>query len=79
MATNNRNGSSSADVATTGDFRSNIGEAGSSLKQAAVDTSEALRRGADPRASAGVLRGRLRGGLADREAGARRRRPLSRS
>ena len=46
MATNNRNGSSSADVATTGDFRSNIGEAGSSLKQAAVDTSEALRNAA---------------------------------
>ena len=46
MATNNRNGSSSADVATSGDFRANIGEAGSSLKQAAVDTTEALRNAA---------------------------------
>ena len=44
MATNNRNGSS--DVATTGTFRSNIGEAGSSLKQAAVDTGDALKNAA---------------------------------
>ena len=45
MATSNRNGSSS-DVATTGTFRSNIGEAGSSLKQAAVDTGDALKNAA---------------------------------
>ncbi|HZX80654.1 MAG TPA: hypothetical protein VFE72_06865 [Lysobacter sp.] len=45
MATNTRNGSS-ADVATSGDFRSNVGEAGSSLKQAAVDTGDALRNAA---------------------------------
>lgn len=45
MATNNRNGSSS-DVATTSTFRSNLGEAGSSLKQAAVDTGDALKNAA---------------------------------
>ncbi|WP_133501644.1 hypothetical protein [Cognatilysobacter terrigena] len=44
MATNN-NGSSGG-VATTGTFRSNIGEAGSSLKQAAVDTGDALKNAA---------------------------------
>src|SRR6476659_3286474 len=44
MATNN-NGSSS-EVATTGTFRSNIGEAGTSLKQAAVDTGDALKNAA---------------------------------
>jgi ElaB/YqjD/DUF883 family membrane-anchored ribosome-binding protein len=46
MATTNRNGSTSSDVATTGTFRSNVGEAGSSLKQAAVDTGDALKNAA---------------------------------
>ena len=45
MATNNGNGSSS-ELAATGTFRSNIGEAGSSLKQAAVDTGDALKNAA---------------------------------
>lgn len=44
MATNN-NGSSSS-LEATGTFRSNIGEAGSSLKQAAVDTGDALKNAA---------------------------------
>jgi ElaB/YqjD/DUF883 family membrane-anchored ribosome-binding protein len=43
MATNN---GSSSDVATTGTFRANLGEAGSSLKQAAVDTGDALKNAA---------------------------------
>lgn len=45
MATNNGNGSS-GEMAATGSFRSNIGEAGSSLKQAAVDTGDALKNAA---------------------------------
>jgi ElaB/YqjD/DUF883 family membrane-anchored ribosome-binding protein len=46
MVTTNRNGSTSSDVATTGTFRSNVGEAASSLKQAAVDTGDALKNAA---------------------------------
>lgn len=40
--TTNRNGSSAATTASTGAFTSNLSEAGGSLKQAAVDTGEAL-------------------------------------
>lgn len=46
MATGNGNSSPSGDVVATGSFRSNIGEAGSSLKQAAVDTGDALKNAA---------------------------------
>jgi ElaB/YqjD/DUF883 family membrane-anchored ribosome-binding protein len=46
MATNNRNGSTAATTTGTGAFTSNLSEAGSSLKQAAVDTGEALRNAA---------------------------------
>jgi ElaB/YqjD/DUF883 family membrane-anchored ribosome-binding protein len=42
MATNNRNGSTAATTASTGAFTANLAEAGGSLKQAAVDTGEAL-------------------------------------
>lgn len=44
MATNNRNGSTA--TASTGAFTSNLSEAGTSLKQAAVDTGDALRNAA---------------------------------
>ncbi len=46
MATTTRNGSTSATTADTGAFTSNLSEAGSSLKQAAVDTGDALRNAA---------------------------------
>lgn len=47
MATNNRNGSSSATTTTgSGAFTANLAEAGGSLKQAAVDTGDALRNAA---------------------------------
>lgn len=45
MATDNRNGSSTA-ATTTGAFTTNLADAGSSLKQAAVDTGDALRNAA---------------------------------
>lgn len=46
MATNNRNGSTAATSTGTGAFTSNLSEAGTSLKQAAVDTGDALRNAA---------------------------------
>jgi ElaB/YqjD/DUF883 family membrane-anchored ribosome-binding protein len=42
MATTNRNGSTEVSGASTSALRSNLSEAGTSLKQAAVDTGDAL-------------------------------------
>lgn len=48
MATNNRNGSSSEAVSAsgTGTFKANLSEAGTSLRQAAADTGDALKNAA---------------------------------
>jgi ElaB/YqjD/DUF883 family membrane-anchored ribosome-binding protein len=49
MASNNRNGSSSSEAVSasgTGTFKANLSEAGTSLRQAAADTTDAVRNAA---------------------------------